>query len=120
MLAAKTWAYRIAAALVVCLVFIPYGMMLFRLSEADATHNLGLAFLRQGRYNDAARQFQKETQIVPYYSGAYNCWGIALKRQGHIPEAIALYHKALRLDPNNSRARNNLALALAKQSQPSR
>lgn len=76
-----------------------------------AYNNLGLSFLRRGRFPEAIGAFEQAVRLKPDDSGAYNNLGLAYAEQDCYPEAIEAYRQAVRLKPNNVEAYRNLGLA---------
>jgi len=77
--------------------------------------DLGVVLARQGRTDEAIREFREALRIKPGYADGHNKLGRALAEQGRLDEAIAHYTEALRNDPASAEAHNNLGLALARQ-----
>ncbi len=80
-----------------------------------AHYNLGTALDKQGRLDEALRQFQEALKEKPGYAEAYNNLGVVLDEQGRLDEGISQYLQALKLKPNFADAHNNLGAALDKQ-----
>lgn len=77
--------------------------------------NLGLAFIDQGKNEEAIDQYTEVLRLKPYdIEGNFNM-GFAQARQGNIPEAVKYYSEAIRLKPNYVDAHNNLGVILAGQ-----
>jgi len=75
----------------------------------DRPHNnLGSAFLDQGRYQEAANQFNEALRINPNYTEAHYNLGSAFLDQGRYQEATNQFNEALRINPNFAEAHNNL------------
>jgi tetratricopeptide (TPR) repeat protein len=80
-----------------------------------AHNNLGLAFAKLGRLDDAEGQYEQALRIKPDLADAQFNWGLALVRQGRVPEAIGHWEQALRIKPDFADAQYNLGLAFAQQ-----
>lgn len=87
-------------------------------NNAKTTHtasfNLGDALFKQGRYEEAATQFEqigKTGTDNNLKSNAFYNMGNSLLKAKKIPESIEAYKNALRLNPNNADAKYNLAYA---------
>lgn len=87
-------------------------------NNAKTTHtasfNLGDALFKQGRYEEAATQFEqigKTGSDNNLKSNAFYNMGNSLLKAKKIPESIEAYKNALRLNPNNADAKYNLAYA---------
>jgi TolB-like protein/Flp pilus assembly protein TadD len=59
--------------------------------------NLGVAYVRAGRLDEAVTQFRKTIEMDDSFYPAHREYGLALELQGQIPEAIAHYEKAAAL-----------------------
>ena len=80
--------------------------------DKDRPHNnLGNAFGRQGRYQEAIPQYTEALRINPNDITAHNNLGNAFGRQGRYQEAIAQFTEALRINPNLAEAHYNLGIA---------
>ena len=74
--------------------------------------NLGLAFLEQGKVNEACEKFQKALAINPNDKDAHNNLGVALAQSGQLDEAIANYQEALEITPKSFEIYSDLGNAL--------
>jgi tetratricopeptide (TPR) repeat protein len=59
--------------------------------------NLGVAYIRAGRLEEAVAQFRKTIEIDGSFYPAHREYGLALELQGKIPEAISHYERAAAL-----------------------
>ena len=85
-------------------------------ADAAAQQNArGAALLKEGKFEEAAIEFQKAAEAAPKSAVVQSNLGYALDKQGRTDEAIAAYRKALELDPANTIVRNNLANVYGKQ-----
>ena len=85
--------------------------------NAEAHNNLGVAYQRMGRYDDAAREHQEALRLFPTYAEAYNNMGIVAEHLGQIEEAQRFYAVALRLQSNSrntAEAHHNMGSVLQK------
>jgi len=80
-----------------------------------AYYNLGLAYFRQGRLDDAIAQYQKVLQINPVETDALNNLGSAFLQLGRLDEAVAYYQKALTIKPDSAETHYNLGNAWFRQ-----
>ena len=82
---------------------------------AESTFNLGDAFYKQGKYDDAISQFRSiaENGRAPkeMRSQSFHNLGNPLLKSRKIAESIDAYKNALRLNPNDDDTRHNLAYA---------
>lgn len=79
-----------------------------------AHNNLGNVFLGQGRFQEAAAEYQQALLIKPANATLHHNLALALSRQGRDQEAAVQYEAALMIDPNLGQAHNNLGFLLAK------
>lgn len=84
--------------------------------KARAHYNLGLAYVEQGRSNDAIREYQYALKINPYYSDAHNNLGLTYMQHGRIDEAIVEFETLLRTKPDYPLAGQFLEYLLMKRS----
>ena len=83
--------------------------------DSETVHNnLGNAYLRQNRLDEAAEQYRIALQIKPYSSSAHMNLGLVFERQGHVPQAIEEYKHAIVSQPRSWLAYYNLAIGYAK------
>ena len=84
----------------------------------EPRRRLALAFLRQGRRDDARAAYQQLVRLMPATAEAYRDLADMLAEGQQYPEAIRYYREALRLKPDFEAALNNLALLRATCPQP--
>lgn len=77
-----------------------------------AHNNLGFAYLKLGRTQEAAEEFQRAIQAVPNYSLAHSNLGVALEELGQRDNARDKFETALQLDPGNVIAHQRFAVIL--------
>jgi tetratricopeptide (TPR) repeat protein len=80
--------------------------------------NLGQAFQKLGRLDEAIAQEQEAIRINPAFAEARNNLGRALIDRGRPAEAVPHLEEAVRLVPDYMAAHNNLGLALAAVRRP--
>jgi Flp pilus assembly protein TadD len=83
----------------------------------EAHNNLGVAYQRLGRLDDATREHREALRLFPTYAEAYNNLGIIAEQQGRLEEAISDYTSALRFqrrDKDRAEAHHNMGSALQK------
>jgi Flp pilus assembly protein TadD len=83
--------------------------------KARLQYNLGNAFARKGKLEEAVDHYSEALRIRPHWAKVHNNLGITLKRQGKLNEAINHFSEALRIKPDHVRARLNLGVVLARQ-----
>lgn len=80
-------------------------------------YNLGNAYYRQEKYEDAARQFNRGVELAgtdqERFDANHNL-GNALLEQDKYKESIEAYKNALRINPDDEETRYNLAYAQQK------
>ena len=72
--------------------------------------NLGIALLRQGKADEAIKQFKKAIKIQPQFADAYMEIANAFNFKGDITNSIINYEKTIQLDPNATVAYHHLAV----------
>ena len=78
---------------------------------ADATREIGEAYMRQGDYTAALRELLKAEKLNPQDPFTQNDLGLCYMAKNRMPEAIAHFKKAISLKPSYAPARNNLGSA---------
>jgi tetratricopeptide (TPR) repeat protein len=78
--------------------------------RAEIHTRLGLALIRQQRWDDALACFERVTVLEPGSAAGHNHLGIALLTLGRIDDAIACFRYAIGLDARNAEAHVNLGL----------
>ena len=74
-------------------------------------HNyLGEIYSRQGRLDEAIREYQIVLSLNYDYDFAHNNLGIVYAQQGRLDEAAKEFQEVLRLKPGNAHAHNNLGV----------
>ncbi len=79
--------------------------------RAQASRELGEAYMRQDAYTRALREFLKAEKIYSKDPFLQNDLGLAYMAKKRYKKAIRHYQEALELDPGFSPARNNLGVA---------
>ena len=82
--------------------------------HAEAHNNLGLAYQRMNRFEDALREHAEAVRLQPDYADAYYNLGIDAQALGRLDEAVTDYRQSLRLSPKSAAAHNNLGSTLAQ------
>jgi tetratricopeptide (TPR) repeat protein len=86
--------------------------------NALAHINLGVAYLNDGRLDDAARELTRAIEIHPGSAEAHSSLASVRARQGRPDEALELYRAALRLDPGSSATHKDLGRFLLETGDP--
>ena len=83
----------------------------------EGNYNLGNAYYRQGKYDEASKQFIQSTGVnndKANQAKSYYNMGNAQYKAEKYQESVDAYKMALRLNPNDDDARYNLSSALLK------
>jgi tetratricopeptide (TPR) repeat protein len=83
-------------------------------NEAIKRNNFGAELVKQGRLDEAAKEFQSAILADPRYAAAQLNLAFAYDQLGRADEAIVAYQKAAELDPSNGTALNNLGVLYMK------
>jgi len=79
-------------------------------------HNyLGDIYSRQGRLDEAIREYNIELGLNSDYDFAHNNLGVAYAQQGRLDEAAKEFQEVIRLKPGNAHAHNNLGVIYDQQ-----
>jgi tetratricopeptide (TPR) repeat protein len=82
---------------------------------APPHNNLGYAYLKQNRLNEAVNEFITALKLMPEYAEAHNNLGNAYLDQNRLDESVNEFIAALKLRPDYAKAHNNLGYAYLKQ-----
>ncbi|HIE28661.1 TPA: tetratricopeptide repeat protein [Candidatus Poribacteria bacterium] len=85
--------------------------------KASAFANLGLLYLNEQKYEEAAREYQKALWHNPDFAEAYNGLGHAYAMLGRFEEAIQAQQKAIELQPKMAEAYAGLGFTRMKQAE---
>jgi tetratricopeptide (TPR) repeat protein len=80
-----------------------------------ARNNLGAAYEKRGRINDAIGEYIRATQINPDYADPYNNLGGLYDKQGRTEDAIKEYMRALQIKPDYAEVHYNMGKLYDKQ-----
>jgi tetratricopeptide (TPR) repeat protein len=80
--------------------------------DASAHNNLGLAWMRGGRYEDSVREHREAIRLNPQLAPAYYNLGLSLAELGKPEEAMAAYEESLRIFPRQPEVLHNLSKVL--------
>jgi tetratricopeptide (TPR) repeat protein len=83
--------------------------------HAEAHNNLGLAYQRLGRFEDARREHAEAVRLQPDGVEARYNLGIDEQALGHLEEAVKQYRDVVRVSPGMAAAHNNLGMSLGQQ-----
>jgi len=73
--------------------------------------NLGEAYLRAGRYDEARENLERALALDPGNDETYVNLGVILLNEGDSPAALTRFDEALAINPDSAIAYNNLGLA---------
>jgi len=76
--------------------------------------NKGFALIRQSKYDEAIKAFDKAIELNPQYADPLSNKGVALYDQGKCDEAIKAFDEAIKLNPQDPIARYAKGLVLQK------
>ena len=77
-------------------------------SDVRAFHNLGNAYLKRDRLDDAAKSYKKALTIDSDYVKSLVGLGHVLREKGDITEAISVHERAIKMAPKNGSSYNHL------------
>ncbi len=83
-------------------------------AQAEAIRNLGEAYLQQGKYRVALKEFKKAESLYPDDPFLHDDIGLAYYYLGKQDQAIFHFEKALEIKSDYTPARNNLGNAYAE------
>jgi Flp pilus assembly protein TadD len=78
-------------------------------NKARPHNNVGVIYRKQGRLDDAIKEYLIALKIAPDYADAHNNLGAAYGQQGRFDEARKEFLKAIKIKPNNVSVHKNLA-----------
>ena len=113
----QKYAKRLRRLLIVALVVI-HAMFLVssctdkeakRKAKKEEHYQKGLAFVKEGRYNEAIIEFKNAIQQDPNFANAYYQLGLAQLEQEQLSQGYGNLIKAVELDKNNIDARIRVA-----------
>jgi tetratricopeptide (TPR) repeat protein len=105
--------YTITAVLAIALLFAGTAALAAS-NEAIKRNNFGAELVKQGRLDEAVKEFQSAVQADPQYAAAHLNLAFTYDRIGRADEAIVAYKKAAELDPSNGTTLNNLGVLYMK------
>ncbi|MGC3998764.1 MAG: tetratricopeptide repeat protein [Anaeromyxobacter sp.] len=105
----------VALAALAALLACAHGPSPKDLKAAEIHHDLGVEALRNGRAQEALKEFDTALQFDPKFAQAHLGRGLALEFGfAKLEDAEQEYRKALALQPDYPEAQNNLGQLLAK------
>jgi tetratricopeptide (TPR) repeat protein len=81
-------------------------------NDAGVQHNLGNAFARLGRFDDAVSSYRRAVGLNPNFAEAYNHLAITLMNLGQFSEALECCRRAIDLKPGFVEAHDNRGTAM--------
>ncbi len=110
----KRYAWTTCTLLILCVVSCA-GNLELRKKQEEASRNVGEAYLGQGDYTAALKEFLKAEKLYPHDPHLQNDLGLTYMAKGKLDIAINHFKKAVKIKPDYAPARNNLGTAyLAK------
>jgi Flp pilus assembly protein TadD len=88
------------------------ALILFHVSNSEVAQ--GDRLVKQGRYEEALRHYERAIRMVRRPSYAWTSRGVALKYLGRLDDALRCHENAIRLDPENEVAWCNLGTVYFK------
>ena len=82
---------------------------------AAANLNLGIAYLKEGKYEEALKKLQRAREADPAHPSIYNVLGLLYQQINDFDKAEKHFNKALSLDNTNSSTLNNYGNFLCQQ-----
>ncbi|MGC1952875.1 MAG: type IV pilus biogenesis/stability protein PilW [Gammaproteobacteria bacterium] len=82
---------------------------------AELHTQLGLGYLREGRYETAWKRLSRALEIEPNYAAAHSAMALLHEQLDEPQEAEAHYRRALALTPSDSASHNNFGRFLCAQ-----
>jgi protein O-mannosyl-transferase len=83
-------------------------------ANSRARYNFGLALARQGRFDEATKEFQTTLNLNPQDAKAHLNLGLIYDQQNRPEDALRELQVALELEPNNAKIHYNLGVTLAR------
>jgi Flp pilus assembly protein TadD len=95
-----------------------YQYMITKLGDdpvrADLYRKLGIYYTYQGKFGEAASQFEEALKLEPDDAEMHARLGSALSKQEHLDDAANQYRQALSLEPDNADTHKGLGVVLVK------
>jgi tetratricopeptide (TPR) repeat protein len=82
--------------------------------KARGHYNLGLILGKQGRFEEAIREFQITLKLNANHAKAHNNLGVIYNYQGRLGNAIKEFQSALAINPNDANVHYNLGIAFGR------
>lgn len=82
--------------------------------KANERFQKALAHQKAGRFEKAARDYEKAVKIDNTYAEAYSNLGYCYRKQGHFDRAVENYRKAISLKPDLAEAHEYIGEAFAE------
>jgi Flp pilus assembly protein TadD len=83
-------------------------------ANSRARYNFGLALARQGRFDEATKEFQTTLNLNPQDAKAHLNLGLIYDQQNRPEDALRELQVALELEPNNAKVHYNFGVTLAR------
>jgi type IV pilus assembly protein PilF len=106
------WRIRVLfISIVFCFAACTSTSLEVRKKQAEAGRNLGEAYLNQGKYTLALREFLKAKELYGNNKFLHDDLGLTYMAKDKLDLAIEHFKKALAIDPGYAPAKNNLGTA---------
>jgi Tfp pilus assembly protein PilF len=79
------------------------------LEEARRHYNLGFNYGKEGKHDQAIREFKQVIELSPTYRDAHSNLGTSYAATGKYDQAIREFKQAIELDPNDGKTHLGLA-----------
>jgi len=83
--------------------------------EKTIWNDFGIAYVAEGKYDDAVASFRKQLEINPYDLNSNRLLAIVLSTQQKFDEAIAAYRKQLQIEPLDAASYMGIGTILTRQ-----
>jgi len=82
--------------------------------DADVHYQLGLSYMKEGKYQDAFVEFQKSIDLYPDDKHVLNALGLIYMKFEEFDKSEEVFKEALDIDPEFSEAANNLGVVYSR------
>ena len=101
------WIYALAISIILAIAFLAY-FVFFRDERRQMNYNLGLSNLSEGKFDEAAKNFEKASAGKNEVDALYKL-AVSKYNQKDFEGALDAYSRALEKEPNSERIYNGLA-----------
>jgi len=101
--------FKAAASIVILASAVLFSNISLERASFETSHNsLGILLKRDGKIDDAVREYNRAMAISPRYPSPYYNLGLLYRDTGQRDKAIHYFKKTLEMDPNFTPAREKL------------